>query len=191
MGEDGGAFRTIAAMADRCGHFCWVENRLFELTGKWATGPDWPGVRLFFSSASRQHAQLAADWFDRLPVRAGIDRTVLVVAPPGPLESTLERLEAEPELLFRLGGLVTVVLPQLLGAYDQLLAQVSPVREASVAAVLRRARLIGVAEQESGHLLLEQGLQAGAGGRNWAEFHQLLERPFGGMPGISPDARAS
>jgi hypothetical protein len=142
-------FRTIGELADRCGHYCWVEHRLFELAGAWAGEEGEPAVRVFLAALSRLHGLLANEWYDRLPVRAGIDPSALVVPPPGPLEGVFAALGAEPDLRARLAGLTGVVLPQLLAAYNGHLAQASPVAEGPVMAVLRHARLVAATDLES------------------------------------------
>jgi hypothetical protein len=135
-------FRTIDELAERCGHYCWVEHRLFELAGAWASEDGEPALRVFLSAFSRQHGLLATEWYERLPVRAGVDRSALVVPPPGPLEGVLDVLGAEPDLNARVAGLSGVVLPQLIAAYEGHLARASPVSEGPVMAVLRHARLV-------------------------------------------------
>ena len=148
-------FRTIDELAARCGHYCWVEHRLFELAGTWAGEEAEPAIRVFLSAFSRQHGLLANEWYDRLPVRAGIDRSALVVPPPGALEGVLAGLGAEPDLSARLAGLTEMVLPQLMAAYDGHLAQASPVAEGPVMAVLRHARLMAATDLECGSTLVE------------------------------------
>ena len=139
-------FRTIGELAERCGHYCWVEHRLFELAGAWAGEDSQPAIRVFLSAFSRQHGLLATEWYERLPVRAGVDRAALVLPPPGGLEGVLDGLSAEPDLKARLAGLTGVVLPQLIATYDGHLAEASPVREGTVMALLRHARLVAATD---------------------------------------------
>ncbi len=137
---DPAGFRTIGQLAERCGHYCWLENRLFTLTGLWAGAPDdaansatdaGPGssagspaalaaeVRVVCSEMSSWHGFAAAAWWDRLPVRAGVEADALVVAPAGPFGEVLDLLAAEGDLVGAFGGLVGQVLPALLAAYDE------------------------------------------------------------------------
>ena len=91
------------------------------------------------SSSARcrpRHALLAAQWHDRLPVRAGVDAEALVVPPPGPVDEALDLIASAPRLALVLGGLATQFLPWLREAYGRHLAQASPVSEAPVRAVL-------------------------------------------------------
>jgi hypothetical protein len=184
----GGSFRTIAQLAERVGHYCWVERRLFELTGQWASaGGGSAAVRVFFSELSPQHAAAAAQWSDRLPVRAGVDAALLVTPPPGPLNGALGALDAEPDPTRRLGGLTKVVLPRVLSAYEEHRADASPVSEAPILAVLDSACQRISREITRGTGLLQRGLPD----PGQAEFCRDLERSFGGALSVSPGVRPS
>jgi hypothetical protein len=194
MGEAaaGPSFRTIEEAAQRAGAFCWIDQRLFEITGSWASAQGDPEVRVYFSESSARHAQCAAEWGDRLPVRAGVDSAALVAPPAsGSVQKALEILEAEPELLLELGGLVRVVLPRLLVAYAHHQASVSPVSEAPTAALLRQITPGATEELRRGEHLLQRRLQQPEQAEIVAEFCLDLERPFGDTPGVFPDVRAS
>jgi len=173
----GFVFRTIDELAQRCGQYCWIENRLFALTGMWAGTPMMAGtptaaglpiapgasapieaeMRVIASEMSSWHGFVAGQWRDRLPVRAGVDAEALVVAPPGPLGPALELLEAETDLTRALGGLTEQILPALLVAYDEHLAQASPVSEAPVCALLGLVRPRIQLEIEGGRELQLRG----------------------------------
>ena len=191
----GSDFLTLDQLMARCGTYCWVEHRLFALTGQWASDEGDPECRVLFSTMSRQHALVASQWRDRLPVRAGIDPEALVVPPAGPMGPALDVLEAQTDVFLRLAGLVEVVLPRLRATYGEHLARASAVRQAPVMAVLRYARLVGAAEISSGHALVQYRLQQGERAEEraeiWAEFGPELQRPFGSVAGIFPVARAS
>jgi hypothetical protein len=181
-------WRTIGQLADLVGAYCWVEHRLFELTGHWASAPDQtPGEqRVFLAGVSRHHAEVAARWWDRLPVRAGVDPTTLVTEPTGPLAESLRLLGAETDPSRRLAGLTGVVLPHLLTTYEEHRTQATPVSQAPVLDVLAEAARAGAAEVSVGQALCE--LEKGPEG---VEFAAELERLFGGPPCICPVARAS
>ncbi len=108
---------------------------------------------VYLAGLARRHGALAELWRDRLPVRAGVDRGALVVAPPGPLAGALERLAAEPGPACRLAGLVHTVLPRLLQTYEAHLSAAAPVREGPVLMVLEEARRTGSVEAEVGRSL--------------------------------------
>lgn len=192
-------FRTIGELAEICGAYCWLENRLFELTGSWATAPatsaDHGEARVFFSETSAEHAFLAAQWHERLPVRAGVDPDALVIPPAGPVAEALRLLDDESSLLDRLAGLVEVVLPRLLLTYEEHLARSSPVSEAPVKAVLEFAGWRTLARIAHGRAELHRCFRAqgtvpeeGVGLRAIA---QKLEGLLGGNVGIFPAVRAS
>jgi hypothetical protein len=105
------AWRGIGALDEAVGGYCWLERRVFEVTGHWATatgnaighatgnaighatgnaighatGNDASAaeIRVFFAAVSRRHGSLAERWGTRLPVRAGVDPSALVGQPPG------------------------------------------------------------------------------------------------------------
>ncbi len=167
------SWRGIEALGESVGGYCWLEGRIFELTGGWATatGDDAfsPETRVFFAAVSRRHGVLAERWAARLPVRAGVDPAVLVVSPPGlppgvaaPLSETTPGEVAGAGR--RLGALVDVVLPWLAGEYGAHLEVASPVSEAPVMEVLVEARRAALAEVRGGRRLQERLGAAGSKG---------------------------
>ncbi len=141
-------WRRIDELAALVGFYCWVENRIFEISGAWANAPARggdavdeldPALRVWCAGVSRRHALVAARWAERLPVRAGVDAAALVTAPPGPLPDALVRLEGATDTSARFGALVHTVLPGLrdvYSAHEQTAMRVSegPVLEVLVAA---------------------------------------------------------
>jgi hypothetical protein len=188
------SWRTIGQLAELVGAYCWVERRLFALTGEWASAPEGEAeTRLFFATASRRHAELAQRWCDRLPVRAGVERAALI-SPPAPAAAALDRLQAEPGARGRLAGLVGVVLPRLVAAYGDHLSHASPVSEGPVLAVLGPARRTGSEEIESGLALLERLSGPGGAtgiGAEGAAVTADLECYFGDNTGVFPCVRPS
>jgi hypothetical protein len=177
-------FRTIGERAVRCGHYCWLESRLFALTGHWASAPlpdgvgaalD-PEIRVRCSRISSWHGFLAGQWHDRLPVRAGVDAGALIVPPPGPAAEALD-------------------LPSLLAAYDDDFAHASPVSELPVLAVLELARARAPREIEEGRDLLGWGAAAGTEVGNAAQkvanLRGGLQQVLGANGSIFPAAWAS
>jgi hypothetical protein len=158
------SWRGIDDLARRVGAYCWAEHRVFELTGRWASGAGDPEIRVFFSVASARHAAWSAQWRDRLPVRAGVDVAALVAAPgPGAAEAA-SLLEGQEDPVLQLAGLVTVLLPGLRSAYGAHLAQASPVSEGPVIAVLGQIGWAGDTEVAQGRALLEDRLGLAEGG---------------------------
>ena len=192
------AFRSIDELAELCGHYCWVERRIFEVTGSRAsrpgsgeTGAGEAEVRVALGQMSACHGFFAAQWRDRLPVRAGVDAGALIVAPPGPFGQALDLIESEPDLLHVLGGLASQILPRLVERYGRHLAQASPVSEAPVRAVLEWAVLSTGGEIELAGLLLDRLAPEGERARSVGDFGALAQGLFEGASDSSPGARAS
>jgi hypothetical protein len=147
-------FRTIGQLASRCGAYCWLEDRLFSLTGAWAsatlgdTETADPQASVAFSVMSAHHGLVAARWRDRLPVRAGVDAGALIAPPTPRLAEALDRLGGEPRLAVRVHALAELVLPSVLAAYEQHLSHSTPVNEGPVRAVLAETVALGARELE-------------------------------------------
>lgn len=84
----------LLAAAERVGGYRWLDDRLFALTGRWASEPTVPAVQLFLDDVSGQHAWHAQLWQDRLPVLDGLEPKSLT-RPRGPVVGPLlEAVEA-------------------------------------------------------------------------------------------------
>ena len=188
------AWRGIDDLAALVGAYCWLEHRLFELTGCWATEPrDRDGsdahlaeCRVWCAASSRRHGALAGRWAEHLPVRAGVDPAALVTAPEGPLAPALEELGTN----WAIGGfclLVQSVLPWLDGVYAAHLDQASPVSEAPVVEVLVEARRAAAVETRGGQSLLQRLPGAVQPSR---QLLHTFERALGGA-GVLPAVRPS
>jgi hypothetical protein len=147
---------------------------------------------------SARHAAASLQWRDRLPARAGVDVTALVVAPSRADVDALTLLEGQSDDLLRLGGLIEVVLPRLHSAYRAHLRQASAVSEGPVIEVLRHIAPAGDREIGQGQALLRPDQRPGRSGRptphqagNVAEFCRTLERSFEAASDKSPAAWAS
>ena len=135
-------WRGIDELAGLVGAYCWVESRIFELSGAWAcdegAGLE-PALRVWCAGVSRRHGALAARWAEQLPVRAGVDRAALVTAPAGPLAGALGAMAATPDAGVGVGTLVQTALPRLRAVYTQHRRTASAVSEGSVLEVLTAA----------------------------------------------------
>jgi hypothetical protein len=174
-GAPSGSWRGVDELASLVGAYAWVEHRIFQLTGAWASAPDGeagaapePALRVWCAAASRHHGELAGRWAARLPVRAGVDPTALVAAPAGPLAGALDALAAEPDARAAVAATVRTVLPRLDMAYLDHLAAATPVCEAPVMDVLAAAhRLLRVEIQDGRPLtdwsagVLHRGVELG------------------------------
>jgi hypothetical protein len=192
MGEPAGpVVRTVEELAEVVGHCCWLERRIFELAGRWSGATGDPEARVFLSEVAPRHAAWSAQWSDRLPVRAGIDAAALVVAPPGPAGEGLDALAAEPGLTARLSGLVGVVLPGLLAAYEDFRDSASPVSERPVLAVLDLITSVIPGEIAAGGAILQRQLEGSEGANSVPEFTRDFERSFGEAFRVFPAVRPS
>jgi hypothetical protein len=151
-------WRSIEELAGLVGAYCWVENRIFELSGSWASDENGglePALRVWCAGVSRRHGALAARWAERLPVRAGVDRAALVAAPAGPLAGALGAMAATPDARVGVGTLVQTALPRLRAVYAQHRRTASQVSEGSVLEVLTAALQDLRAETSAGRTLLQ------------------------------------
>ncbi len=155
------SWRGIDELAGLVGAYCWVENRVFQLSGTWATAPGRaggdgldPALRVFCAGLSRRHGELAVRWAERLPLRAGVDRAALVGPPAGPLAGAFEDLATVPDTRVAVAALADTVLPRLLGVYGAHLASATPVSEGPVLEVLVGAHRDVAGEISRGGALL-------------------------------------
>jgi hypothetical protein len=198
--EHGGPtpLRTIEELARCCGHYCWLERSLFALAGDRASRPDAdegepvaPEVRVVLSELSARHALWAAQWRDRLPVRAGVDAEALVTPPPGPVGAVVDLLVAEPDPLAVLSGVAGQLLPRLLDLYAAHLDASSAVSEAPVRAVLEWVIGATAGEVRDARHLLDRVVPEGEAAKKLADFTSRLERALEVDQDVFPAARAS
>ena len=131
---------TLEDSARLAGGHCWVERRLFEITGGWVTSTPEPEVKLMLDRHSQHHAWRAEQWWDRLPVLDDVDRDALV-APPGPsVAAVVSALADVPPTVPRLAGLFRVALARVHVSYRNHRALAGPVADASV---LRTLDIVG------------------------------------------------
>ncbi len=187
------SWRGIDELARLVGAYCWVEQRIFTLTGAWASAPSEgaetvsePALRVWCAAVSGHHGALAGCWAERLPLRAGVDRAALVVAPGGLLSDALDALAGKPDLGERVGALAMSLLPGLGAIYGDHLRTATPVSEAPIMEVLAHAHRVLHAEIRDGRALVEGYPQAPAG---VGQVGEILERVFEGMtlfPAVHP-----
>jgi hypothetical protein len=182
----GGAWRTIEELAALVGAYCWIEQRIFEVTGAWATGPgpmddDIAELRVWAAATSRRHGTLAGRWAERLPARAGVEPASLVTAPSGPagVAEAFGELGGTKELAAGAAALVETVLPWVGGVFSSHLAVAIPVSEASVMEVLVEGRREASAEIRGGRTLLGRLPEARTPSRHLGE---AVKRAFALSP---------
>ena len=169
-------WRTIDELAALVGAYCWLEHRIFEVAGAWATRPgpvdgELAELRVWAAAASRRHGALAGRWAECLPVRAGVESAALVAAPAEPegLAGGFDELEATDDLAAGVSVLAETVLPWVGGVYGSLLTLATPVSEGPVMEVLAEARREVSAEIQGGRTLLDRFAERGKPSRRLAE----------------------
>jgi len=187
------SWRGIDELARLVGWYAWTEQRIFEVTGGWATtsedevGGDAAEVRVWCAAVSRRHGTLARVWADQLPVRAGVDAAALVESPSAALAEAFAELAALPPSRGGAAGLVEAALPGLDGVYARHLAGASPVSEGTVIEALVRGR-----QALAGELALQKGSPPGlrAGFSAHPVLASTLEQAFEEFR-VSPAVRPS
>ena len=87
---------TLDDAARLAGAHRWAEMRLFEVMGSWVAGTDDVDAKLLFDRHSQHHAWRAGQWWERLPVSAGVDRDGLVVAPSPAVQAAAAAPSSRP-----------------------------------------------------------------------------------------------
>ena len=88
------------------------------MLGGWVTGTEDTDVRLMFDRHSRHSAWRAAQWWDRLPVLADVERAALCLPPSDAFAEVFDHLAALPNAVARLAGGYRVALPRLWARYE-------------------------------------------------------------------------
>ena len=127
---------TMEESAARAGYHCWFERRMFAVLGGWVQSVPEPAAKLLLDRHSAHHAWRAAQWWDRLPVLAGVDRDALVVAPDPATGAFADALADTATTVARLAGAYRVALPRLSAAYRAHRSSTSPVTDGPTIRVL-------------------------------------------------------
>ena len=160
---------TLHQTARLVGAYCWAEERLFALTGRWSADPGMtPGGQVALFEASRRHGWLAREWAERLPVVAGLDPEALT-RPSGDVAAAVEQLAVAQDPGARVVSLHGHLVPRLAATYRRHLDRCVAVADRPVARVLGLA-LDALAEEEAAltpvveHLLVGTAIgETGAG----------------------------
>ncbi len=122
--------------------FAWIEQRLFEVVGGWASTETDALLKVLFDTESRVHGWNSLLWKDEMPPEGSLraessfsseDQNVLVA--PG-FVTVMDRIESDWQdtgvvSYGHLGVLCKVVLPRLLLTYRLHMAALSPVTDGS------------------------------------------------------------
>jgi hypothetical protein len=147
--------------AARSGGHCWIERRLFEVLGAWGVAVTAPAAKLALDRHSLHAAWRAEQWFDRLPVLAGIEREDLVVPPPGwdrllgPAGAHAASAEGDAAVL---AVAYRVAMARLVTRYRDHRTRTSPVADGPVIRTLGHAGADARADWEEGEALVQAAL---------------------------------
>jgi hypothetical protein len=150
--------------------------RLFEIMGSWVAGTEDLEVKLLFDRHSQHHAWRAGQWWDRLPVTAGVDRAALVVAPSPADVAAASALESMEGMVARLAGAYRVALPRLLGRYERHRALAGPAGDSAAIRTLDLLIPDVSADWREGEVLLQERITSVAEIQQAAEAVTGLER---------------
>lgn len=152
---------SLEESAARCGAHCWVERRLFEVLGGWGASAGAARVVLLLDRHSQHAAWRAGQWWERLPVRADLDREALV-RPPDGWEAALgpagEHRPAPDGDAALLAVTHRVLLPRLVARYRDHADHAGPVADGPVLRTLAHAVGDGRADWEEGEVALQAAL---------------------------------
>ncbi len=167
MANDPRPSRSLHDMAELLGSRVWLERRLFELLGSWASAGSVGEVQLHLADASRRHSWHAQVWFDRLPELSSLDVDALVVPPAGAIAEVLELLDAvgsehDPATasIARLDGYHRSLLPRMIVAYRSTLEVLGTAADASVARWSRLVLVDDLEEWEQGEAVLQRAVRS-------------------------------
>jgi len=111
------------------GGHCWVELQVFEIAGRWVPETPEAPAKLVLDRHSGHGAWRAAQWEERLPVLAVIDRPALIAPPDARWVRCMNELAGLAGTPARLAGLYRVALPRLAQRYREHLAATSAVAD--------------------------------------------------------------
>lgn len=121
------------------GSHCWSERRMFEILGTWVSSTTETEVKLMLDRHAQNHAWRAAQWWDRLPVLADVERDGLVRAPSAAAEKAMGLVEEAVDTVARLAGAYRFAIPRMFAAYGQHRAVANPVSDGSALRTLNLA----------------------------------------------------
>jgi hypothetical protein len=156
---------TLHQSATLIGGHCWIERRLFERLGSWVAPLASAQAKLLLDSHSQHAAWRAAQWWDRLPVLAQLDRDEQV-APADDWAAMLAGAggEVDPDLadVSHLAVAYRVLLPRLAARYARHARLASPTADGAVIRTLALVAADVRADWAQGEFLLEELVSSAA-----------------------------
>jgi hypothetical protein len=175
---------TLHRAAAAVGGLRWCELAVWRALSAWAHDADVtdPAAAVLWDSHAAHAAWRAGQWWDRLPVLAGVERAALV-RPPSPGWESLGAALCEPATtVVRLAGAYRVALPHLAAAYARLGPSTSPVADGPLRRTLAQAESDVAADWHAGTFLLLERLTGPARVTEAAAATSVLERLALGHP---------
>ena len=126
----------IRATAQRLGHYRWVEQRLFEVLGEWATTVNEAAVSTRLGVHCHHHAWHADLWRDRIPVIPDVSPDAVTVPTSAAFAGFVDEVVAPTDTLERLVGVYRVLVPHLIDACRAHLAATNATTDGPTARVL-------------------------------------------------------
>jgi hypothetical protein len=170
---------SLETSARRAGANQWAESRLFEILGGWVRDTDHAEARLMLDRHSGHCAWRAAQWWDRLPVLADVDRRSLCAPPDAAAAETAERLGRLETTPARLAGAYRVAMPRLWASYERHASAAGGVADGSTIRILRIVGGDLAEDWREGEALLQSLLTGPAQVRQAAEAVAVLEELLG------------
>ncbi|HET9692043.1 MAG TPA: hypothetical protein VFP61_12890 [Acidimicrobiales bacterium] len=165
------------------GGFRWCELATWRACSAWATTTPVAAAAVCLDVVGAHAAWRADQWWQRLPVLASVERSSLVVPPPGwaAVDDALAAVEGAPA---RLAVTTRVLLGRLAAGYAAIAGFVSPVADGPLARTLAQAQADVAADWQRSAALLTNLLVTGEAVDDAAAAVSGVEhRALGGDPG--------
>jgi hypothetical protein len=159
----------------RAGAHSWWERRLFEVLGGWVPAAATPAVKVMLDRHAGHAAWRSAQWWDRLPVMAGVDRQELVAAPGSRAERVVEMAASAGDDVTRLAGAYRLMLPRVAAGYRAHRGEASAVSDGPAIRTLAMVEADLVSDWLEGETLLQTMLSASDAVKGAARWVERLE----------------
>ncbi len=121
----------LLATATQLGAFVWVEAEVSSILGSWVATQTDPSRKVELNASSARHRWHSELFFERLPVLAVVNPEDLVRPPNSEFQSFLGLVASSASVQDQLIAMRLVLLPYLLGVYQQEMLSLSEVADAS------------------------------------------------------------
>jgi hypothetical protein len=168
----------IETAAHRTGGHRWIEQRLFEILGRWSVELAVPEAKSMLGSQSFHHAWHAELWGGCLPSLPHLDPDGATAPPTPEVAAFFEEVADEPgehDAVARLAGVYRVVIPRLAAAYGHRAAGAHEVVDGPVLRALELIRPDLARDGERGERLVQSLLRTGDDARRAADRQGRLE----------------